>query len=489
MTEHDDRDLRDDRDLEGLRAHDPAANITAPAGFTDAVMARVGAGVGADAEAQIPDASTHASPEHPTSPQPAPAHTTTDHDPSAPIPLEAARSRRRWLITSAAAASALVLLAAGFGTGMLVGRHDQSTALSISTSTGDAMGATEGSRALPDAGSGVNSMAAGYGGRTVFTASGLGTEASTGQAYTLQPTSDLVSTLRVLAASLGIAGDPITQDGTTRIGDDTGQGKVAYVYADGSFSFSDGTKAWGGGCVVPPATSEGSATQDGPVSGAIQIAPCTNNDASASAPTISSADATARVNDLLKAAGWDASSWRLETMSSDGYVTVTGTLLIDGVESDQTLNAAFVGDDVANAWFSLASATSAGNYPVISPSDAVARLSDPRFGASGGMMPYAAVRADDVGAESGSATTGSAGSDAAPPARFEAGSPIPWPVSRVTITSAERVLTSVWPASATPAAPASEPTSPILVPAYRLSAADGSSWTVIAVADSALDFG
>ena len=74
MTEH------DDRDLEGLRAHDPAENITAPAGFTDAVMARIGAGVGADAEAQIPDASTHASPEHPTSPEPAPAHTTIDHD-------------------------------------------------------------------------------------------------------------------------------------------------------------------------------------------------------------------------------------------------------------------------------------------------------------------------------------------------------------------------------------------------------------------------
>ncbi|WP_296198139.1 hypothetical protein [uncultured Microbacterium sp.] len=486
MTEH------DDRDLEGLRAHDPAENITAPAGFTDAVMARIGAGVGADAEAQIPDASTHASPEHPTSPEPAPAHTTIDHDPSAPIPLEAARSRRRWLITSAAAASALVLLGGGFAAGSLVGSHDQPTALSapaIAPVPNGANGTTEGSRAASDATGGVGSTSGGYGGRTVFTASGLGTEASTGQAYTLQPTSDLVSTLRVLAASLGIAGDPITQDGTTRIGDDTGQGKVAYVYADGSFSFSDGTKAWGGGCVVPPATSEGSATQDGPVSGAIQIAPCTNNDASASAPTISSADATARVNDLLKAAGWDASSWRLETMSSDGYVTVTGTLLIDGVESDQTLNAAFVGDDVANAWFSLASATSAGNYPVISPSDAVARLSDPRFGASGGMMPYAAVRADDVGAESGSATTGSAGSDAAPPARFEAGSPIPWPVSRVTITSAERVLTSVWPASATPAAPASEPTSPILVPAYRLSAADGSSWTVIAVADSSLDFG
>lgn len=499
MTEHDDRDLRDDRDLEGLRAHDPAENITAPAGFTDAVMARIGAGVGADAEAQIPDASTQASPEHPTSPEP--AQTATDRDPSAPVPLAAGRSRRRWLITSVAAASALVLLGGGFAAGSLVGSHDQPTALSapaIAPVPNGANGTTEGSRAASDATGGVGSTSGGYGGRTVFTASGLGTEASTGQAYTLQPTSDPVAILSALAATLGVAGDPVRQAGMTQIGDDSGQGEVVNLFADGSFSYWDGAQSWGGGCVVPPETSEGSASGGDPVGGAVQAAPCTTDGANGTATTpISGDDAIARVRDLLTTAGWDVSSWRLEASTNEGYVSVSGPLVIDGVESDQVFNVSFAGENITSAWFPLPAVTPFGTYPVISPTDAVARLGDPRFGVSGwgDIMPLAAVRATDdsggMGGTVGGGGVGSAGVDETPaaPSTFTPGSPIPWPVSRITITSAARVLISVWPPETTAPRTASQPTTPILVPAYRLAADDGMTWTVIAVADSALDFG
>lgn len=107
-----------------------------------------------------------------------------------------------------------------------------------------------------------------------------------------------------------------------------------------------------------------------------------------------------------------------------------------------------------------ADGTSLGTYPVVSEEAAVERLGDPRF----------APAARGAG-QSGS--DGDASAEAPAP-----GGPIAWPVEDVTIVSA--VLTEVrytLPDGAV-----------LLVPAYDLADAAGSSWTVIAVDEELLDF-
>ncbi|MFI2365585.1 hypothetical protein [Promicromonospora sp. NPDC019610] len=107
-----------------------------------------------------------------------------------------------------------------------------------------------------------------------------------------------------------------------------------------------------------------------------------------------------------------------------------------------------------------ADGASLGTYPVVSEEAAVERLSDPRF----------APAARGAG-ESG------AGGDASAAAPAPGG-PIAWPVEDVTIVSA--VLTEArytLPDGAV-----------LLVPAYDLADAAGSSWTVLAVDEELLDF-
>ncbi|MFI2490109.1 hypothetical protein ACH47X_24555 [Promicromonospora kroppenstedtii] len=116
-------------------------------------------------------------------------------------------------------------------------------------------------------------------------------------------------------------------------------------------------------------------------------------------------------------------------------------------------------DTPGTAGVRTAAGENLGEYPVVSEEDAVERLGDPRFA---GPAPSARQSAPDE--------------DAAPsPAP---GGPIAWPVEDVTIVSAE--LTEVrytLPDGAV-----------LVVPAYELADAAGSSWTVLAVDEEALDF-
>lgn len=109
---------------------------------------------------------------------------------------------------------------------------------------------------------------------------------------------------------------------------------------------------------------------------------------------------------------------------------------------------------------------SLGDYPVISEEDAVERLGDPRF--AGAVLGPRQSGADE-GTSSGSASGGGAP---------EPGGPIAWPVEDVTIVSA--ALTEVrytLPGGTV-----------LLVPAYDLADAAGSTWTVLAVDEELLDF-
>ena len=122
-----------------------------------------------------------------------------------------------------------------------------------------------------------------------------------------------------------------------------------------------------------------------------------------------------------------------------------------------------------------------GDYDVVSPTEAVARLSDPRFGpsyggrdAAGGRGPMRDRRRRGV--RHGVAPAPS--DEPTVPATPAAGSPLAWPVQHVT----HRVR-----AARSRAHHAARRRS-VLVPTYELADADGATWTVIAVADDDLDF-
>src|SRR5699024_12589068 len=104
---------------------------------------------------------------------------------------------------------------------------------------------------------------------------------------------------------------------------------------------------------------------------------------------------------------------------------------------------------------------------------------DPRFGA--GLSGVAAVPDPrSTGSADGDAPTSSPAS--APAELLAPGSPIPWPVRHVQITTAELTLVTT-PTSA----------GVLLVPAYALTGTDSggtqSTWTVPAPTEAVLDFG
>lgn len=106
---------------------------------------------------------------------------------------------------------------------------------------------------------------------------------------------------------------------------------------------------------------------------------------------------------------------------------------------------------------------SLGSYPVVSEVEAVERLGDPRF--AGGVLGRSER---DLPQEE----------DAARVPAPTPGGPVAWPVEDVTIVSA--TLTEVRYSTSDGTV--------LLVPAYDLTDADGSTWTVLAVADELLDF-
>ncbi len=99
------------------------------------------------------------------------------------------------------------------------------------------------------------------------------------------------------------------------------------------------------------------------------------------------------------------------------------------------------------------------------------RLSDPRFGAQMTILPIAAREPPSRRPRSGCLRP------SRPRHRPRAPS-LSWPVNEVEIVSARLGLASQWQPDG----------SVLVVPAYEFTDADGGTWSVIAVADSMLDF-
>lgn len=291
------------------------------------------------------------------------------------------------------------------------------------------------------------------GNRTVFTAGAdLSNTAGTAPGWTFDPASVFSKkSIAAAAKELGVSGTPRLEAGTWSVGPVDGSGPGVQLMPDGtaSLSFSDSTKD----PYRCTSTSEDPAT-------------CPPGK---KAPTGEAAvkQATALIGDL----GVDTTTLKfteLDPMDSS-LTSVQAEVLINGNPSGVSWSIGLVADGVQSLYGPLAPVVSLGDFPVISPAEAVTRLTDPRFGFTGG----GPIAYDAAGAAETAPVT-----DPTPPTVAEPGKPIAWPVAQVTITGAELVTTSQYqPDGAV-----------LLLPAYNLTDDAGSVWTVIAAADSAFDF-
>ena len=393
---------------------------------------------------------------------------------AAPDELAARRARRwtQWPARVAGAAAVALLVGGGGGYVLGAGAADggaaggPSVAMAESDTAGggaDEQTAAE-SAPMPDApvdarGSGplADDMAyPGYGGRTVFSQSGLSTEAGSAPAWAFDGAAAFdAETFGRVAAVLGVEGDVVEQDGLLAVGPQDGTGPAATLYADGgaSLNFFDPTKdPWACGQERQPDPEGG------------DIEPCDLG------PAPSGDAAFAPVRDALAAAGLDPGAFELveEEWSEPGWTYVTAHRLVDGRRTGDAWTATLTGAGLQSLYGSLAPLVPLGDYAVVSPADAVARLGDPRF-ASGGPIAWAE---GGLMAETpvGPAVSG-------PPAVPAPGGPIAWPVTQVEIVEA-RLVTSTHhqPGGAV-----------LLLPTYELVDATGATWSVLAVADALLD--
>lgn len=318
-------------------------------------------------------------------------------------------------------------------------------------------------------------------GRTVFTASGLSSDPTSLRGYGFDSvgafTQDAIARA---AAALGVPGTPELRDGSWVVGPDDGTGPSVSLYPDGTVSLSyydPGKDPYS--CVATtkvggaePASPGGSTSDVVPVPD-----PCQQRDLGA-APEGDAAAAVVR--DTLSALGADPASFELtvdHSADSPEWTYVTAFGVLDGQRTGLSWNAQLTGAGLQSLYGSTAALVDLGEYPVISPVEAVQRLTDPRFG-SGYFGPL--FRANDglVGAATDTAVAPEPVTPTVPPSATP-GTVVAWPVDHATIVQARLGL-----------ALQTQPDGvALLVPSYELTSDAGDVWTVIAVADSSLDFG
>jgi hypothetical protein len=410
---------------------------------------------------------------------PHPGGETADADLPDELAVHRARRRRRFPLTAAAAVAGV--LAFGVGGYALGSASGGGSGASASTAdapiTLQAPATEEGAASSLAADSKMSGPGfGGFGGRTVFTASGLATEGGSAPAWALDAAGvfSAESAARV-AAALGVAGEPRQEYGAWVVGANDGTGPGVNLQPDGqaSVSFNDPTKDPWGCVLVDPGTGS-----DSPSSEEMQVDPqagCGQADLG-EAPTSDAAIAAAR--DVLTSLGVDPAGYELTTESFDEEgraVSVTAAQVVEGQRTGLAWNLTYSGAGLSSLYGSLAPTVSIGDYPVVSPTVAVERLGDPRFAGSG-MIAYA--RDGQVGIMEDSAVASVEPTEPTVPPTAGEGAAISWPVSDVTITEARLG----W------AVHYQNDGGAVLVPSYELSDAEGNAWSVVAVTDDELDF-
>ncbi|MGW9631036.1 hypothetical protein ACWGST_10060 [Agromyces sp. NPDC055520] len=483
--------MNDDNDrdpIARLRAADPAAGVEARAGFTDDVLAQTTASNADTSSASNVNASNA------NTPTPDPSNTSEATAEVADLTVERARRRPRWVPIAAVAASLAVVGGVGFGLGSVTGGADLASgaASPITLQAGSPLngqaqngaqngamnGALEGSQAFAADGKmaapGTSSLMYPYGfGRNSFSASGLATAESRAPAYAYDArAASNTETVAALAGALGVEGAPVLQNGGWTVGPQDGTGATLYVGLDGTlgFSYSDSRiNPWMCTATVEPVPAVPDATTDGPT-----IMPGVPMCETPTADIPSEGAAIDAMRSIITAAGRDADAFEYASETWEGAVTRTAQAwpVVDGQRIDQSWSVELTNEGIVNAYGTLADLVTLGQYDVVSEQEGFERLSDPRFGAQMTAMPFAAadVRADAMVEEWVPPTE--------PPATPTKGSAVSWPVNDVKIVSARLGLSTQWQPDG----------SVVVVPAYEFTDANGGTWSVIAVADTMLDF-
>ncbi|MFF2277318.1 hypothetical protein [Agromyces sp. NPDC058126] len=456
--DHDDENRPDETDpVALLRAADPAAGVEPAAGFADEVVAK------ATAEGEPVAAAT------PAADDPAPV---TD------LAAERARRRPRWLPIAAAAASVAIVGAAGFWLGGATSSANLASSaappISLQGVNGGSAGAAEDS-GVPESAMGADQKMMGGGaadsmvpygwGRHAFTSSGLSEEEGDAPGYAYDSGAEgTEARVAALAAELGVEGEVELRDGSWIVGPPDGTGPMLSVGLDGALSFwfnDPAMNPWNCGVgTLPGETTESSEP----------IAPIDPCEPTGTAPGEAAAIDALRA--LIAASGADPADFEYSSETWEGSPTryAQAWPVVDGQRLDQGWSLELAEEGTVNASGSLAAIVAIGDYPIVSEQEGFERLSDIRFGAQMTAMPLAA-REGEVATEEWVPPT-------APPATPGDGTAVSWPVDDVEIVDARLGLTTQWQPDG----------SVLVVPAYEFTDAEGGTWSVIAVADSALDF-
>jgi hypothetical protein len=458
-------DMHDDNELdpvERLRAADPAAGVEPRAGFVDEVLAM--------ATAEAPTAGPT---EAPTEASP------NGTEPVIDLTSERARRRPRWVAVVAVAASLVLFSGAGYVLGATTNGSTNiaggaAPPVSLQGATGGATteqstaqdGAAPGSATdqAKRSASGATEMLYPYGfGRNKFSSSGLSTTAGSAPGYAFDArAASNAETVAALAAALGIEGTPELKDGAWTVGPHDGSAPSLYVGIDGTLAFS-----YSNPLINPWSCGKSDSAE--------VVEPC-----EPTAGALPAEDAAIdALRSLIASAGGDPAAFEYTSETWEGAVTRTAQAwpVIDGRRIDQPWSIDLSGDGVVGAYGALAELVSLGDYPIVSEHDAFERLSDPRFGAQMTAMPLA-MREQAATAPDAAIASPEWVPPTEPPATPAEGASVGWPVNNVEIVSARLGLASQWQPDG----------SVLVVPAYEFTDAAGGTWSVIAVADSKLDF-
>lgn len=190
---------------------------------------------------------------------------------------------------------------------------------------------------------------------------------------------------------------------------------------------------------------------------------------------VSSKEARSQAQDTLDALGLDPDAFEYE-VAAGAAASVTAYGVVDGQRTGAMWSFVVAEDGVQSASGPMAPLVELGDYDVVSPSEAVARLNDPRFAETYGVYPLMA-RAEAAAAGGDTAVSAPA-DEPTVPATIEPGADLPWLVTDVMVTE-ERLGVALR---------TFDDGSTALVPAYELGDGAGGTWSVIAVTDAQLSF-
>jgi hypothetical protein len=264
--------------------------------------------------------------------------------------------------------------------------------------------------------------------------------------------------LQKLATSFGVDGETEKVGEFGYIATDASKERSINLWADdagGWWSYSNFSAQSGSGVSEPSCAPDTTCEVSPPV-------------ATVPKDLIEPGDALRRTNQYLSRADMVPLNYALTATKTDYATEVYGPLTLGGVETN--IGVTFVyGDDgeLMSASGPMITIAMAGRYPIVSPMEAVKRLSNPLYGAIGGAVRVAADVAvsSAVGAPSSSGTSSSDTSTS--------DEPIDIPITSVRLILMEARLSNG---------------THMLLPAYTYSNSDGDVGTVIALTDDVIAF-